>query len=289
MKKISIIFACVMLFALAAVAQKTAEEPITESSLPSEDQYIDDIVPKRMVVESRVLNYEPIREADIAWEKRYWRVIETREKMNLAWRAEEKPFFNIVKELIENGDITVFEDEKFTQALTFEQVNNKLYKTDTITDFDYETYEEKIKVVKNTKDWRSINKYRIKEIWFFDEEASMLRNRILGIAPMFVEQIEGVEGGLEYPLFWIYYPEARKHLANHQVINNANDASPMTWTDLLDNRYFSSIIYKRTNVLDLRIPDMFDQTDEMYGFDQLMESEKIKEELFNFEHDLWTY
>ena len=46
--------------------------------------------------------YEPVREADIAWEKRIWDR-ETQEKMNLPWRAEEAPFFNILKDMIQNG------------------------------------------------------------------------------------------------------------------------------------------------------------------------------------------
>lgn len=288
MKKYIFFIACLTLFAGSTFAQKVAEEA-TESSVPSEDQYINDIVPKRMVVESRVLGYEPIREADIAWQKTFWRVIETREQLNLVWRAEEKPFFNVVKDLLENGDITVFEDENFKEPMTFDQVNDKLYSTDTISYFDEDTYEENIKIVKNTKDWHDVYTYRIKEVWFFDEEASMLRHRILGIAPIFEEEIDGVDEPLRYPLFWIYYPEARKYLANHQVVNNTNDAGPMTWTDLIDNRYFSSIIIKRSNILDQRIKDKYDSRDEMFGFDQLMESERIKAELFNLEHDLWTY
>ncbi len=261
----------------------------TESSAPAEDIYIDDIVAKRMVVESKVISYEPVREADIAWEKRIWRLVETREKMNLPWRAEEQPFFNILKDLIQNGDVTAFEDEKFTKALNFDEVERKLVRIDTTETFDPETYEQKIKVTKNTKDWRNIFQFRVKEIWFFDEEASMLKNRIIGLAPIFSEIIDGLDRPLEYPLFWIYYPEARTPLAKYRVLSDNNDVSPMTWTDLLDNRYFTSIIYKKSNILDYKVEEYFDPKNEMVGFDKLMESEKIKQELFNFEHDLWEY
>jgi hypothetical protein len=65
--------------------------------------------------------------------------------------------------------------------------------------------------------------------------------------------------------------------------------APMTWADLFDSRFFSSIIYKRSNVLDYRIEDYFNAADERAGINRLLESEKIKAELFNFEHDLWTY
>ena len=266
-------------------AQNNAE--MTESSAVSEDIYIDDIVSKRLIAEGRLLQYAPIREADIAWQKKIWRVIETREKMNLVFREQSKPFFNILKGFIENGDITVFDDEFFKEPLTFEAVEKKLYSVDTTTMFDPETYEEKVVIIKNTKSWENVFKYRIKEIWFFDKQTSMLRNRILGIAPIYTEDKQGVI--LESPLFWVYYPEARNIMSKHQVFNENSDVAPMTWSDLFDNRYFTSYIMKKSNVLDYRVMDYFNPTSEYYGIDQLLESERIKAELFNFEHDLWEY
>jgi len=231
-------------------AQKGAEEIITESSEPSEDMYVDDIVSKRLIVENRVLPYEPIREADLAWQKKVWRTIDTREKLNLPFRYPEKPLFNVFREMIENGDITVFEDEKFQTSLTPEQVEAKLNRVDTVTVFDYDTYEEKIEIAKSEVNWEEVN---------------------------------------TLPLFWIYYPEAREYLSKHRVFNENNDMAPMTWADLFESRFFASFIYKSSNVLDLKVKDFFDNESENYGRDVLLESKKIKAELFNFEHDLWTY
>ena len=44
---------------------------------------IDDVVKKEIMGERRVLVYQPVRESDIFWEKRIWRVIDVREKMHL--------------------------------------------------------------------------------------------------------------------------------------------------------------------------------------------------------------
>ena len=44
----------------------------------------------------RVLPYDHVREADIFWEKRVWRVIDIREKMNLPFAYPERPFFSIL-------------------------------------------------------------------------------------------------------------------------------------------------------------------------------------------------
>lgn len=264
-------------------------EIVTESSEPSEDSYIDDIVNRRLVTENQVLPYEPVREADIAWEKRIWRVIETREKMNLPFRYPEKPLFTIFAEMVENGDITVFEDEKFEDPMTFDEVNARLNKIDTISTFDYDTYVEKVEVVKTTVNPLDINTYRMKEIYYFDEEASMMKSRIIGIAPI-KDEIDDTTGETKYsfPLFWIYYPEAREYLAKQMVFNENNDMSPMTWADLFEKRFFASFIIKKSNVLDYRVEDFYKGYDRA-GIDRLLESEKIKNELLNFEHDLWTY
>jgi len=271
-------------------AQKGAEEIITESSEPSEDMYVDDIVSKRLIVENRVLPYEPIREADLAWQKKVWRTIDTREKLNLPFRYPEKPLFNVFREMIENGDITVFEDEKFQTSLTPEQVEAKLNRVDTVTVFDYDTYEEKIEIAKSEVNWEEVNRFRVKEMWFFDEESSRMKVRILGIAPE-KDYFDDVTEEFKYslPLFWIYYPEAREYLSKHRVFNENNDMAPMTWADLFESRFFASFIYKSSNVLDLKVKDFFDNESENYGRDVLLESKKIKAELFNFEHDLWTY
>ncbi len=87
----------------------------------------------------------------------------------------------------------------------------------------------------------------------------------------------------------LYYPEARDYLSKHRVFNENNDMAPMTWSDLFESRFFASVIYKSSNVLDLRVKDMFDASKENANIDILLESKKIKAELFNFEHDLWTY
>ncbi len=285
--KISLSFFLVLLFSIVAVAQEEGE--ITEVSEPQEDIYIDDIVRKRLITENKVTEYDHVREADIGWQKRMWRIIDVREKMNLPFMHPEKPFFTLLTEMASNGDISVFEDEKFTTMLTTDDVNSKLNDLDTIADFDYDIYEEKIIVVENIINPEDIKKYRVKEMWFFDEERSVLDVRILGIAPV-RDIFDDDTGEYKYsdPLFWVYYPEARKYLAKHRVFNDFNDIAPMTWYDLFESRFFSSYIYKRSNVLDLRIKDIY-YGYENKGRDRLLESERIKAELFNFEHDLWEY
>jgi gliding motility associated protien GldN len=274
-------------FAFMAFAQEA--ETVTESTEVDEDIFIDGVVTRTLIQENRVLPWEPIREADIAWEKRIWRVIDTREKMNLPFRYPEKPFVLLLKELAEQGELVVFRDEKFKEKLSPEELQNIFSRPDTITKLDYETYEQTIEIVTVDINPEDINRFRVKEVWFFDEETSRLRNRILGIAP--VKETYDEDTGLfkyEQPIFWIYYPAVREAFSKHKVFNDFNDAGPTTWYDLFEQRKFASYISKISNVNDMRVKDYF-ETSANPGIDMLLESDRIKQELFNFEHDLWEY
>lgn len=283
-------------FTTIAVGQKDAEiVGTTESSLPAEDIYIDGIVKKELTVNNRVLPYDHVREADIGWERTVYRELDTREKMNIAFRHPSKPFFEILRELGENGDIVTFRDNAgfpdFSDLLSIEELEGKLYSVDTTTVIDLVSYEETIKITKSEVFYEDINRYRVKEVWFFDEEASRMKVRILGIAPI-IDRIDPTTGIVKYPevLFWIYYPTAREDLSKYRVFNEHNEVAPMTWAELFEKRYFSSYIYKVPNELDYRLTDFYNSEDpEQDGIDMLLESQQIENELFNFEHDLWTY
>lgn len=247
--------------------------------------YYDDVVPRTMIEESRVLDYEPLREIDVMWEKRIWRVIDTREKMNSSFRNLNRPFFNILKEQAENGQIKVFRDEFFKEVLNAEDLAGMMNRIDTTVVYDPETYEEKIAITENPINPEDIVKYRIKEVWFFDKKTSQVKVRILGIAPIQDKYDENTGEFLyEIPMFWVYYPKVRKYLAKERVYNDFNDIAPMSWYDLFESRFFASYIYAQSNSLGLRLQDIYDNE-----YDRLLESEKIKQELFNWEHDLWTY
>ena len=256
-------------------------EPI-ESSSP-----LDDITVREVVTDRVVLAYQPIREADILWEKRIWRVVDVREKMNLPFAAPESPLFKILADAAMAGDLSAYstEDDKFSKRLSPAEVRGLLFKLDTIMAYeDMDGFEEKLKIVENETNWEDVKRFRIKESWFFDTKTSTLRSRILGIAP--VIDVRDNEGNFRFekPLFWVYYPAARPVLARHKAITHGeNWTANTTWEDLLEKRYFASYITKENNVQDLRLQDMYS------GLDLLMESDKIKNELFAREHDMWSY
>ena len=271
----------------AAFAQPAPEPIVTESSNPDEDKPLDGVYERTIIKETPPLKYDHIREADVFWEKRIWRVLDVREKMNKPFVYPEAPFINIILDAAtsDNPEITLYStiDDKFSEALDPNEASTIGISVDTIITFDPETFEEKMKVVRNELNWEDIKRFRIKEVWFFDEETSTMQVRILGIAPL--REVFDDQGNFKYeqPMFWVYYPELRDVLARKEAFNPLNDAARMSWEDLFEMRYFSSYIYKESNVYDRRIQDY------MTGVDILLESEKIKNEIFSFEHDLWSY
>jgi gliding motility associated protien GldN len=236
--------------------------------------------------EKGIIPYDYVREADIFWQKRIWRVIDVREKMNLPFKYQyhfpNETFFDVIHRAVLNGDVQAFDDEDFINPLTIDKVKTIGAGVDTVQITDVNTgevtgTEPKVREL----DVNKIYQYRIKEDWFFDEETSTMKVRILGIAPILDKSSSG--NSLLIPMYWVYYPDMRKIFSKKEIFNPQNDAVRMTWEDILEFRYFSSYIIKVSNVNDERIADYAN------GVDALLESDKIKNDIFTFEHDLWSY
>ena len=276
-------------FCSSAIFAQIPENIVTEGSNPLESDFLDDIVESNLMLDGRILPYAQLREADVPWKKKIWRVIDVREKINQPFVYPENPLFKVLIEGVKNGELTAFTKDDFKTIMEDEAINEILFRKDTIRKTDPITYEETIEVVESELDYESIKSYRVKEIWYFDKKHSRMKVRILGVAPI-TETLDEITGDVKYsgPMFWIYFPEAREPMSRQQVFTEWNDAAPMTWADLFEMRKFSSYIFKQTNVQDFRLKDYMD-TRGWTDIDRLIESERIKQELFNFEHDFWEY
>ncbi len=265
------------------------QETIDESTIFEEEDlstYFDDVVDRNLMADSRVIEYEPLSEHDVMWQRRIWRVIDTREKINQPFRNEDRAFFTILQEMAMEGEITVFKDEKFKEPMDADDLTSILNRIDTVLVYDPETYEEQITITENPLDPASIQRYRVKEVWFFDKKTSTVKVRILGIAPI-QDRFDDNTGEFLYeaPLFWAYYPKARYGLAKERVVSDFNDVSLVSWYDLFELRFFGSYVYAESNSLGLRLKDLYPDSE----YDRLLASEKIKQELFAWEHDLWSF
>jgi gliding motility associated protien GldN len=263
------------------------ENIVTESSDTDDDQFLDGIVKRDLLLERRLIPYEYVREADVPWERMIWRVIDLREKINLPFSYPAQPFVKILFESARNGEIAVFERDDFKNPMNPDEIDQMLFRMDTTEVVDLETYETKLVVTRNELNYSDIKRIRLKEIWYFDEELSRMKVRILGISPIKDEYDDNGNFKYELPMFWVYYPQSRETLSRFRSFVSGNDAAPVTWEQVFEMRKFSSYIYKATNVLDNRIQDYEYLADNPR--EQLWESERIKAELFNFEHDLWSW
>lgn len=275
-----------LLLACTATAQTTdpvpAEpEPVESSTAPPPD----DFTTREVITQHITLDYQPVRECDILWEKRLWRVIDLREKMNLPFGYPEAPLAQILGMAALAGDLKVYDpgDDHFGQPMTAAALKAALFHTDSIIVVDPVTEEEKLQVVYSDPDWTAVKRFRLKEAWFFDTRTSSLRFRILGIAPLI--SVFNSEGDFMYerPLFWVHYPTARPFLARQKAYTPGdNRSATITWEDMFEMRHFASSVYKENNPYDRRIQDY------LTGADVLYQAANINDALFNREQDVWS-
>ena len=251
--------------------------------------YRDGVYEKENSVNRRLIPYTFLREADVAYKKRIWRDIDLRDKINLPlyyplnYEASETriSLFQVLKRYAISGQIIAFSDEQFLIPLQISDVKTKFSKCDSIEESSFDANGNEI----ITKVWncdslsilRNILKYRLKEDWFFDKQRSVLDVRILGIqANLYLEDKE-----IFKDLFWVYYPACRPFFAKHEVFNPKNPAENRTFEDIFWKRQFNSTIVKEENVYDRMLLEY------LRGIDNLLEAERIKNDLFRWEHDLW--
>lgn len=191
-------------------------------------------------------------------------------------------------ESVDEGSLTAYDplDDEFTRTLTSAEIDQKLRRVDTMwIPGPDPPYDLEPTIVPTDFDQARVKEIRLKEEWFFDKQRSVMDVRIIGIQPV-AENIDPATGevrGTE-PMFWVYFPEARNIFANVDVFNRHNDAERWTLDDVFWKRMFGSYIYKIQNVYDRQISDYT-----MNGLDQMLEAERIKDDIFAMESDLWEY
>ncbi|MBK7882753.1 MAG: gliding motility protein GldN [Chitinophagaceae bacterium] len=244
------------------------------------------------------LPYEHLRADDAVFRHKIWREIDTREKINLPFRYAasenngDQRFISILLQAIQDSAVTVFSnvDDRFTTPMTKSEVGTVI----SGDEIDVPIIDS-LGVVTGTRKMRndinldSFYKFRIKEEVIFDKESSRLFWRILGIAPVKnVITSMGVDLG-ENELFWVYYPDMRPIFTKYEVYNGKNFGARMSWDELFESRMFYGRIIKSTmdNPYDLPIKDYKGLSDNKIL--QLLEGENIKEKIFNYEQDLWSY
>lgn len=264
----------------------TASSQVLDSQPPQDGLFPDD-----GMIDKKPIPYPPLRKADVMWSKRIWRVIDMKQKMNQPFYFPVEPhnnwrsFMQVVMDALKEGSVTAYDvtkTDEFLVPLNYHEVKTRQIDTihRTLTR-PYPPYDEYDTVIFTEFDPTKVMRIRVKEDWYFDKQRSQMMCRIIGLCPVMMKERGGEE--IPEPLFWIYYPEARTTLAKALVYNRENDAERRTYDEVFQKRMFDSFVYKEQNVYDRRISEY------ATGLDALLESERVKNELFEFEHDLWEF
>jgi gliding motility associated protien GldN len=255
------------------------------------------------------LQYGYVADRDVLMGKMVWEVIDLDERVNFPLYypidtanigKDRRSLFDVLIKEIKEGRITeVYYDDYFNLKKSLEDMSSSFTYIDTTNAGREEinTYFDDYKSGAKVLDPQYIDKrelsayhvsgYKIKGYWYFDKRQGELKYRLLGLCPVAPEAREiGVENPDVIELFWVYFPSVRDILHEWKAFNNENSAMPMTYDHLLNSRRFSGVIYKEENVYgDRQIQEYMRDN----ALNQLLESERVKEKIRDFEQDMWNY
>lgn len=247
------------------------------------------------------LPYGYVHDRDIMMGKKVWEIIDLDERVNFPLLypidtsdigPDRRSLYDVLTKAIKAGQITeIYTDSYFTTKKTMKDIAASLTRIDT-TDAGREQYNAGQKISEeyiNRQDITSqdVSDYKILGYWYFDKRQGELKYRLLGICPVVPDVYTLNNDEKEYvELFWVYFPEARDVLHKSTAFNDGNSAMPISFDHLLNARRFNATIYKTDNVYgDRSIKDYMKENAQL----QLLESERIKETIRDFEQDMWNY
>ncbi|NPA46768.1 MAG: gliding motility protein GldN [Chlorobi bacterium] len=251
---------------------------------------------------SRPLPYPYTDDKDVLWSIQVWEKIDLDERFNLPLyyptdslhsSPGQVSLFDALMAGIKSGEITeVYVDDYFTEKLDSSALKEAMFFTDTMeAGIDQYNYEGKVdeEYIRHFKiQAADVEEYHIRGVWYFDAKYGELRYRLIGIAPVVYDlraRAKGMDAEL-IELFWIFFPDARKTLHKYYAINPRNAAKPLNYDHMLNGRFFTTIIYKTSNEYgDRSIRDYIHDD----ALKQLLESNKIKEMIRDYEEDQWNY
>ena len=234
--------------------------------------------------------YGYVDDRDILWSKVVWEFIDLNQKINLPYyfpidttnlSSDRRSLFHTILKGIKQGKIKeAYSDSFFTSKITQEEIAQRL-----VNVREENGYTDTFRI--QTQD---VAGYMIKGMWYFDKRQGELKYRLLALAPMGKDVqtlgVQDIEDEELYELFWVFFPSIRDVLHDAKIFNPKNAAQPISFDHLLNARRFSSTIVREENVYGNRAIEDYVRGNSLF---QLLEADKIKEDIRNREMDMWNY
>lgn len=292
------------IFALIGFNSAIGQSNLLNAKVPQE---VGLLYEKTVANYSNPVEYGYVDDRDILWSKTIWEVIDLDERINFPYyypsvnngylSSDRQSLFRVLMDNIQEGNITeIYETDYFKEKLTYDdltvkledrkiteearqKINSGVIAEEELTEDDYDVY-----IIDSFK----VVQYFIKGTWYFNKRLGELRYRLLGIAPG-AQDVSTLSESSEdpdiLPLFWVWFPDARESLNKHRVFNTKNSSKSITFDMMLNSRRFNSSIYKEENVYEDREVKEYIYEDALR---QLIESERIKSVIRDFEQDMWN-
>jgi gliding motility associated protien GldN len=281
---------------------------VAEIGVKSQEQIAADATQKPLA-------YGIVKDDDILWSKVVWEVIDLNQKIN-------HPFYFPIENNTEASRLSLY--NTLANALNSKDRKFKMYKNsylkekDTISlkKINTEKLEFYCRAIDDVIPFNpsDITHFKIKGMWFFDKLQGELKYRLLAIGPVLpislaakcinfgkisdnrqrrrdnpnarLADIKRLEPTNLEPLYWLYFPEVRQVLHNAKVFNPKNGSRPISFDHLLNARRFGSVIVQEENMYGNRAIEDYVRGN---SFFELLEAERIKEDIRNREMDMWNY
>lgn len=250
------------------------------------------------------LEYGYVDDRDILFSKMTWEKVVLDERANFPLYypvdtnnigSNRRSLFDVLMKGIREGEIeNMYADSYFTTKRTLKDIKASMSKIDTLDigydQFNADGFVDPEYIIKRDIQAYDISAYLVKGLWYFDKRHGELKYRLLGIAPAApdVNFIDSDDESNKQPiaLFWVFFPEVRDILHEAKSFNNKNSAMPVSFDHLLNSRRFNGYMYKEENVYGDREVKEYVADNALM---QLLESDRIKEKIRNFEQDMWSY